>query len=333
MSISIISIVFTVVMFSLILAESGSSNNSDDGDDNRTISSLNNSDDNDNRSSSVCIVNNKTYSLGESFKASDGCNECKCSGNDTISCTEKGCVNNTRIRERLQNKSHEDCGDKDSRKDRIKCRLGERKFENYFKNESVAPEFCRNETYREKCVDHFKKLHPCYNKEGKEKLACFRRVAGLTNAALNGQDVKKDEMRLYVVSLLNDLQLRVEQLNTEGKINNVTAVNMIDKITQINEKILSGANASEVRPLIQDLKKLWKAARVTKLEEADDDEDKDTNETEIEDDDGNSNINVTDDDEDEEDDDNNLNNTGLNVTDDSDNNLTLNNTGVNNGSQ
>lgn len=39
----------------------------------------------------LCYVNDKSYSVGESFAATDGCNTCTCSSDLTISCTEKSC--------------------------------------------------------------------------------------------------------------------------------------------------------------------------------------------------------------------------------------------------
>jgi hypothetical protein len=42
-------------------------------------------------STNVCQLNDKTYSVGESFAAADGCNTCSCSADLTISCTTKAC--------------------------------------------------------------------------------------------------------------------------------------------------------------------------------------------------------------------------------------------------
>lgn len=40
----------------------------------------------------TCMLNDKTYKIGESFIAADGCNSCTCSTQDMITCTEKSCL-------------------------------------------------------------------------------------------------------------------------------------------------------------------------------------------------------------------------------------------------
>ena len=43
----------------------------------------------------TCLLNDKTYKVGESFAAADGCNICTCESPDIISCTEKACLSTT----------------------------------------------------------------------------------------------------------------------------------------------------------------------------------------------------------------------------------------------
>jgi hypothetical protein len=40
----------------------------------------------------TCILNEKTYQIGESFAATDGCNTCTCAAQNNISCTERECL-------------------------------------------------------------------------------------------------------------------------------------------------------------------------------------------------------------------------------------------------
>lgn len=42
-----------------------------------------------------CLLNDKTYQVGESFAAADGCNTCTCESQDIITCTEKACMTTT----------------------------------------------------------------------------------------------------------------------------------------------------------------------------------------------------------------------------------------------
>jgi len=45
----------------------------------------------------VCELNDKRYTVGETFTATDGCNTCTCDENLMISCTEKACPSTTSI--------------------------------------------------------------------------------------------------------------------------------------------------------------------------------------------------------------------------------------------
>lgn len=42
--------------------------------------------------SGTCSLNDKTYNVGESFKAADGCNTCTCQSQDAINCTSNECL-------------------------------------------------------------------------------------------------------------------------------------------------------------------------------------------------------------------------------------------------
>ncbi|HPJ16795.1 MAG TPA: hypothetical protein PK639_01015 [Candidatus Woesebacteria bacterium] len=42
-------------------------------------------------SGAVCLLNDKQYQIGESFKSADGCNTCSCGIDLTVSCTELAC--------------------------------------------------------------------------------------------------------------------------------------------------------------------------------------------------------------------------------------------------
>jgi len=43
-------------------------------------------------SSGTCSLNDKTYNVGESFAATDGCNTCTCGAQNVINCTENKCL-------------------------------------------------------------------------------------------------------------------------------------------------------------------------------------------------------------------------------------------------
>lgn len=43
-------------------------------------------------STGSCSLNDRTYSVGESFAAADGCNTCTCESQNTVTCTDKKCL-------------------------------------------------------------------------------------------------------------------------------------------------------------------------------------------------------------------------------------------------
>ena len=105
-------------------------------------------------------------------------------------------------------------------------------------------------------MDSGEERENCYQRDstGRQKLACFRKVAGLTTASLSGQAEKKIEHRKYVVLLLYELQERLENAVENDKIDKDKASEIIDLIVEIKEKIMAGGTREEVRPLIQELR-------------------------------------------------------------------------------
>ncbi len=297
-----------VILLSFILAAGTSSGGYRDAI-NKTI--------NKSLSELSCEYEDVEYAFMDTWKKGDGCNICKCAYEGKSVCTKRTCNVTTTMKESCEKLS--------LREDRILCRLRQSKMGNYTFNYSIIPEACRNETFQEKCQSYYAKIRPCYTKEGEAKLACFRRLSGLSNAALNGQGVKKAEMRDYVIALLYDLEQRAEDLNEDGKLSDDDTALMITQITTIKTKILEGANASEVRPLMQELKTMWKNVKASEKEIEDEDDDSEDEENETDDDDSNE----TESDDDEDDDNSNLNMTD---DDDDDNETEVNNTGENNES-
>lgn len=44
----------------------------------------------------TCVVEGRSYEVGESYPAPDGCNTCTCEGEDSTLCTRKGCLDGCR---------------------------------------------------------------------------------------------------------------------------------------------------------------------------------------------------------------------------------------------
>jgi hypothetical protein len=165
-----------------------------------------------------------------------------------------------------------DCETKDTREDRIKCRL--KKVRETQSEEEYGPDWipeaCRRLkasaltdkiTTKEDCKRFYRSIQNCYDKTGRDKFSCFRRAAGLSTAAISGQSEKKAEMRKYIVELLYDLQERIENAVEEGNVNEDDAAPLIDSIVEIKHKIMDGAPRSEVKPLIDQFKEDFRKFR------------------------------------------------------------------------
>ena len=171
------------------------------------------------------------------------------------------------IRERLQ-----ECDDLEARRDRISCKLkiikeeGAEKVEAY-NEESERYEACQNladrvgaeVTTKEQCIRLYRAVGPCYDLDNtRAKLACFKRHAFGTDDKRIG-DADKQQVRQYIVTLLYELQERIEKALEDGKIEDTEkAAEAIDKIVEIKEAIMSGESRDTVKPMIQELRMLIK---------------------------------------------------------------------------
>ena len=154
-----------------------------------------------------------------------------------------------------------------SRRARILCRI-ENKDRIQDSPKARIPEECRKlaatattkRIARNACIKLYKdsgeESENCYLRDstGRQKLDCFRKVAGLTTASLSGQAEKKIEHRKYVVLLLYELQGRIENAVENNILDKDKASEIIDLIVEIKEKIMSGGTREEIRPLIQELR-------------------------------------------------------------------------------
>lgn len=184
-----------------------------------------------------------------------GCGESRRQLGSILGCIEGGFCCKARITETART-----CDQKSTAQERIKCRLqNEVKVDGY--DNSIVPEACKrlsmaeegNKITKERCRKFYGEIRPCYDKEGSEKLACFKRVSGLGTAAISG-NADKTALREYVVSLLYELEERIEKMQEAGNITAEQAAETIDLIVQIKEKIMNGGTREEVRPMLAELK-------------------------------------------------------------------------------
>ena len=151
-----------------------------------------------------------------------------------------------------------DCEDSDDRRSRIKCRLDYiRKNKKEFESSSrVLPEACRKIGDKEGCEKLYLKSEICYEKSGRSKNKCFKRLANFANAKLKDENPsgRSQKARDYVVLLLYDIQEKIEYSVEEGRVDSEKGSSAIEKIVEIKELILNGESKNVVRPLIKELR-------------------------------------------------------------------------------
>src|SRR3989344_6122671 len=153
-----------------------------------------------------------------------------------------------------------------STNERIRCRIIQ--GENYTAPEGNIPEACRNETIRGRCVAFYATIQTCYKLPTKAKDACFRRASGLTKKFdEEPQEERKEKARNYMVTLLYELEQRVEKANSKGKISDDNAILLVDKIVQIKKAILEGKTKAEIKIMLREFKEMWKSSKI-KIDEA-----------------------------------------------------------------
>ncbi|GEM_PF-4985778 len=201
-----------------------------------------------------------------------------------------------RIRAHLQN-----CEEKENRTERIECRLkikqiATRKIVQAWKeqNKDETPEACRNlnTNRKEECRKLHKAINNCFEKEGREKDRCFKKVAGFINSNLNDERSNKSEKgRIYIVSLLEELQQKIEDKVESGRINDTTGADLISQITDIKESILNGDSREIIQPKIIAFKQAYRLA-IGGIQD-DNSENEENNSTEIENNETNQGSNET----------------------------------------
>jgi len=169
--------------------------------------------------------------------------------------------------------AREACEDSDNRRARIKCRLDYIKEhkEEFEAPYSRAPEACRklDEGKKGKCVSFYKKSQACYEKEGKLKNQCFKRLANFARANLKDEaDERNSKARDYVILLLYDIQEKIEHAIENDRVNSDDGADTIDKIVEIKQDILDGKKKNEIKPKMQELRSLLKDLKSTIDEDA-----------------------------------------------------------------
>ncbi len=155
-----------------------------------------------------------------------------------------------------------DCSKLPSEMGRIRCRL--KHGDGYIASPGEIPEACklRTEEKRGRCVAFYNAIQKCYdNKKGKDKDLCFRKASGLQKK-ISEENVegRKEKARNYMMTLLYELEERVEKFNAKGKITEEKSAEIISKIIEIKKSILEGETKETIRPELEELKQLWRSS-------------------------------------------------------------------------
>lgn len=167
--------------------------------------------------------------------------------------------------------SETNCEDEESltRLQRIRCRIAQGK--DYIAPENTIPEACRRlsdgETDKKvnpvACIALYKKLNSdgCYDLGGRDRVVCLKKAAGIVKDKLSDEPLSERpaKARKYLVTLLYDLQERIESLIEEDKLSPEDGAVLIDKIVEIKESIMGGATRVEVKRMLQELRTEWRS--------------------------------------------------------------------------
>ncbi|MEK6926692.1 MAG: hypothetical protein AABW50_05435 [Nanoarchaeota archaeon] len=177
-----------------------------------------------------------------------------------VSYAELNCAGSTQDNQIVpENKTG--CNAIPNRKDRILCRLQNR---TELQNFSISEEACTGLRNEGLCTALYVRSAACYRMEGERKDRCFKMVANFTQSKveqeLNRSQSKtdaSDKVRHYMILVLYNLQERAEKANEEGKITDLEAATIIDKIVRIKRIILEDKPKTLIRIELRELKSMW----------------------------------------------------------------------------
>ncbi|MEK6937356.1 MAG: hypothetical protein AABW58_04775, partial [Nanoarchaeota archaeon] len=157
-------------------------------------------------------------------------------------------VKETPLVQEKQEEIEKPCNDRETRFERINCRLQKPSHEI-----NTIEESCRVFSDPANCQNSYRKVLPCYDIKGPEKNKCFKKFAFENeNAVVNSQN--KQQIRNYMVYLLYDIQEKVEEAFEENKISSQEAAVVIDLIIKIKQDLFIKKSKTEIKPEIEDLK-------------------------------------------------------------------------------
>ncbi len=150
------------------------------------------------------------------------------------------------------------CEQKSTRRARIECRLDLAHTARVsLDNLNVTEESCRSVKNKSRCSLLYAQVRSCYDKEGRQKDQCFKRIAGFANNKVD-EEKNPEAIKTYMVFVLYNLQEKVEERSAEGEINATDAAKLIDIIVDIKQKLMNGNSRTEIRLKLEELKTQWR---------------------------------------------------------------------------
>ncbi len=142
------------------------------------------------------------------------------------------------------------CEDKQTVKERVKCRLETGA-------ESGTIEACKG--LNNECVTLHKRAYSCYDKKGVDEDRCLKEKSRFTYKSVKKEaSVNSINVRGYLVLLFYDLQQRVEEAYDNKRITAEDASELVSRIVEIKQDILTNKPKSIVKPAIDSFKLKWK---------------------------------------------------------------------------
>ncbi len=151
------------------------------------------------------------------------------------------------------------CEEKETLRERVKCRLENRAaVRDYAYN--VVEEACRDDRFKEKCESLYERSAKCYGEDNVVmKKRCFLQESGISiNSAGTFRAAPDENKRNYVVLLLYELQERIEKMQEEGKITTDQATSLVTKIVEIKKMILAGEERADIVVKMQEFKQEYR---------------------------------------------------------------------------
>ena len=140
-----------------------------------------------------------------------------------------------------------DCDSLGGQRERIQCRLEKGVSKGY--NYEACTEIGSS------CNQFYASIQICYEKSGTTKDQCFREKSGLSEKDLSTQS--EEEIRLYMVALLHNLQEIIEEDYDNGEITSGNAASLISDIVQTKKFLLSNEPKSQISIGINRIKSRW----------------------------------------------------------------------------